>query len=379
VDRPELKYPAFTPAMPAKLAHTNDLFSVLKRQDLLLHHPFDSFAPVVEFIRQAAQDPEVLAIKQTLYRTGPDSVIVDHLVDAARSGKEITVVIELRARFDEAANIKLANRLQEAGVHVVYGVVGHKTHAKLILVVRREGTSLVQYTHQGTGNYHSRTARLYTDYGLLTSDPVIGEDVRKVFLQLTSLGKVSALEKLLESPFTLHDGMTEKIQREAEHAAQGKPARIIVKVNALVEPRIIRALYQASMAGVSIDLVVRGMCSLRPGMPGISENIRVRSIIGRFLEHTRVFYFANNGEPELFCGSADWMERNFFRRVETCFPVEQNDLKSRVIEELGFYLRDNCQAWELDKDGRYHLRQPDDGETPFSAQQALLEDRTGRK
>jgi polyphosphate kinase len=375
VDRPDLKYPAFTPAMPAKLAHTNDLFAILRHQDLLLHHPFDSFAPVVEFIRQAAQDPEVLAIKQTLYRTGPDSVIVDHLVAAARAGKEITVVIELRARFDEEANIALANRLQEAGVHVVYGVVGHKTHAKLILVVRREAQALVQYTHLGTGNYHSRTARLYTDYGLLTTDQAIGEDVRKVFLQLTSLGKVSELDKLLESPFTLHDGMTRKIEREAEHARQGNPARIIVKVNSLVEPRIIRSLYAASRAGVSIDLIVRGMCSLRPGIKGVSDNIRVRSIIGRFLEHTRVFYFGNNGDPELFCGSADWMERNFFRRVETCFPVEQRDLRARVLEELGFYLRDNCQAWELASDGQYHRRHPADDETPFPAQQALLEER----
>jgi len=376
VDRPELKYSAFTPAMPAKLAHTTDIFPIIRNRDLLLHHPFESFAPVVEFVRQAARDPDVLAVKQTLYRTGPDSVIVDHLVSAARAGKEVTVVIELRARFDEEANIQLANRLQEAGVHVVYGVVGHKTHAKLILVVRREGRGLRQYSHLGTGNYHSRTTRLYTDYGLLTADPATGEDVRKVFLQLTSLGKVSDLDKLLESPFTLHDGMMHKIEREADHARNGKPARIIVKVNSLVEPGIIRALYTASIAGVSIDLIVRGMCSLRPGIAGISDNIRVRSIIGRFLEHTRVFYFANNGDPELFCSSADWMERNFFRRVETCFPIEQHEHRARVLDELGFYLRDNCQAWELDHQGQYHLQQPGDDEAPFSAQQALLTQRT---
>ncbi|HKJ96045.1 MAG TPA: polyphosphate kinase 1 [Gammaproteobacteria bacterium] len=375
VDRPDLKYPSFTPGLPSRLAHASDLFKVLRDRDVLLHHPFESFAPVVEFVRQAANDPDVLAIKQTLYRTGPDSVLVDHLVAAARAGKEVTVVIELRARFDEEANIALANRLQEAGAHVVYGVVGHKTHSKMILLVRREGRRLRHYTHLGTGNYHSRTARLYTDYGLLTADPGIGEDVHKVFLQLTSLGKVSRLRKLLESPFTMHEGMIRKIEREASHAQAGSEARIIVKVNSLVEPRIIQALYNAAMAGAQIDLIVRGMCSLRPGVPGISDNIRVRSIIGRFLEHTRVFYFANGGEPELFCGSADWMERNFFRRVETCYPIEAPELRERVMHDLECYLRDNWQAWIMNPDGSYTLSRPGEGESAFAAQIELLRER----
>lgn len=372
VDRPDLKYPGFTPALPTELGHSGDLFEAVRRRDILLHHPFDSFAPVAEFLRQAAQDPEVLAIKQTLYRTGPDSAIVDHLVTAARAGKEVTVVVELRARFDEEANIGLANRLQEAGAHVVYGVVGHKTHAKMMLIVRREGDRLRPYVHLGTGNYHSRTARLYTDYGLLSADSVLGEDVHRVFLQLTSLGKVSSLNDLLESPFTLHQGMLDKIAREQAHAEAGREGRIIVKINSLVEPRIIRALYRASMAGVQIDLIVRGMCSLKPGLEGVSENIRVRSIIGRFLEHTRVFYFANAGEPELYLSSADWMERNFFRRVETCFPIKDPILRQRVEDDLACYLADNTQAWVMDSEGAYHRLAPAEGAEPMSAQSDLL-------
>ena len=372
VDRPELKYPGFTPGLPAELHHGGDLLKVMHQHDVLLHHPFESFAPVVELLRQAAQDPDVLAIKQTLYRTGPDSAVVEHLVNAARAGKEVTVVVELRARFDEAANIGLANRLQEAGAHVVYGVVGHKTHAKMILVVRREGRRLRHYVHLGTGNYHSRTARLYTDYGLLTADPDIGEDVHRVFLQLTSLGKVSYLTHLLESPFTLHPAMIEKIGREQAHAEAGRDARIIIKVNSLVEPKVIRALYAASQAGVEIDLIVRGMCCLRPGIPGVSDNIRVRSIIGRFLEHTRVFYFANHTEPELYCSSADWMERNFFRRVETCFPLVDGELRQRVLSDLEIYLADNAQAWLLDADGEYQRAGPAAEGPAVSAQQQLL-------
>lgn len=372
VDRPELKFANFTPALPAELSHGGDLFKAIRRRDILLHHPFDSFAPVVEFLRQAAYDPAVLAIKQTLYRTGPDSAIVDHLVAAASAGKEVTVVVELRARFDEEANIGLATRLQEAGAHVVYGVVGHKTHAKMMLIVRREGDRFRRYTHLGTGNYHSRTARLYTDYGLLTADAALGEDVHQVFLQLTSLGKVSSLTHLLESPFTLHQGMLDKIAREQAHAEAGNSGRIIVKINSLVEPRIIRALYRASMAGVQIDLIVRGMCSLKPGLEGVSDNIRVRSIIGRFLEHTRVFYFANAGESELYLSSADWMERNFFRRVETCFPVKDPFLQQRVEKDLADYLADNTQAWVMDSEGAYHrLAPPEDAEL-VSAQSNLL-------
>ena len=372
VNRPDLTYPAFTPSLPRELTGQTDIFKVLRKQEILLHHPFQSFVPVMDFVRQAANDPNVLAIKQTLYRTGPDSAIVDSLVSAARAGKEVTVVIELRARFDEEANIALANRLQEAGAHVVYGVVGHKTHAKMILVVRREGRQLRDYVHMGTGNYHSRTARLYTDYGFLTADETIGEDVHKVFLQLTSLGKVSSLQKLVESPFTLHGTIISKIEQEAENAANGKPARIVAKVNSLVEPRVIQALYAAALAGVEIDLIVRGMCCLRPGVEGVSERIRVRSIIGRFLEHTRVFHFHAAGKNEVYCSSADWMERNFFRRVELAFPVENKELKKSILRDMDFYLRDNTQAWLLQSDGTYRCAQPG-GEEPFSAQAALLE------
>jgi polyphosphate kinase len=373
VDRPELKFPSFTPRVPALLAKTPEIFDVLRKHDVLLHHPFESFAPVIEFLRQAATDPQVLAIKQTLYRTAPDSAIADHLVTAARAGKEVTVVIELRARFDEEANIALANRLQAAGAHVVYGVVGFKTHAKIILVVRREGKQLHHYVHLGTGNYHPRTARFYTDYGLLTSNKDIGEDVHKVFLQLTSLGRVAKLQKLLQSPFTLHEGLLEKIRREAKHAEHGKPARIIAKMNSLVEPQIIQALYAASAAGVKIDLIVRGTCSLRPGIPGVSDNIRVRSVIGRFLEHPRVVCFDNAGEPEVYCSSADWMERNFFRRVEVCFPIEVKALRERIIRDLECYLADNTQAWLMRSDGTYERVMPGDN-APVTAQMQLLKE-----
>ncbi len=370
-DRPELKYPAFSPAIPKQLLN-EDLFKAIAKHDILLHHPFASFLPVIDFVRQAAADPHVLAIKQTLYRSGPDSAIVEALVKAAQAGKEITVIIELRARFDEEANVAVATRLQRAGAHVTYGVVGYKTHAKMILVVRREGKRLRHYVHLATGNYHPRTARLYTDYGLLSCRKYLGDDVHKVFNQLTSLGKVAKLNRLLHSPFTLHQGLLRKIAREAEHAATGRPARIIIKVNALIEPQLIQALYQASRAGVEIDLIVRGMCALRPGVAGVSQRIRVRSIIGRFLEHTRVFYFLNNGDEQVYGSSADWMERNMFRRVELCFPVENKGLRRRIIEDLQWYLRDNCQAWLLSADGTYHLSSPKEKQAAFSAQEALL-------
>ena len=372
-DRPDLIFPGFTPGIPSAIARSSNIFKLLRSRDVLLHHPFQSFAPVIDFLRQSAKDPNVLAIKQTLYRTGPDSAIVDALVAAARAGKEVTVVIELRARFDEEANIKLANRLQDAGAHVVYGVVGHKTHAKMVLVVRREEQGLRNYVHLGTGNYHSRTARLYTDYGLLTSDPTFGGDLHRIFQQLTSLGKVSRLNKLLESPFTMHESLIRMIEQEAAHAEAGRNGRIIVKVNSLVEPRFIQALYAASCAGVSIDLIVRGMCCLRPGVPGVSDNIRVRSIIGRFLEHTRVYYFANDGKPHMYLSSADCMERNFFRRVETAFPICDPDLQSQVLDDLESYLRDNAQAWLMRDDGGYERAIQQDGDEPFSSQSALLE------
>lgn len=374
VDRPDLKYPAFTPGLPRRVQQSKDLFETIRLGDVLLHHPFESFAPVVDLVRQAAADPKVLAIKQTLYRTGANSAIVAALVAAARAGKEVTVVIELRARFDEEANINLANALQEAGAHVVYGIVGYKTHAKMLLIVRRERTRLRHYVHLGTGNYHDRTARLYTDFGLLTCDEIIGNDVHKLFLQLTSLGRVTKLQKLLQSPFTLHKELLHKVEREAEHARKGKTGRVIAKMNALVEPEIIQALYRASQAGVKIDLIVRGICCLRPGVPGLSDNIRVRSIVGRFLEHTRVFFFHNDGKEEVYCASADWMDRNFFRRVETAFPVEDKALRTRVVREaLTNYLADNTQAWELGADGHYVRTAPGSAEA-VSAQAALLKE-----
>jgi polyphosphate kinase len=360
----------------AEFGPGTSIFKTLRKKDVLLHHPFDSFLPVIDFIRQASEDPDVLAIKMTLYRTGAESALVDALVQAASSGKEVTVVIELRARFDEEANIAVANRLQEVGVHVVYGIVGYKTHAKMALVVRRERNKLRHYVHLGTGNYHDRTARLYTDYGLMTSNKAFGEDVHKIFLQLTSLGKVLKLNRLYQSPFTLFDGLVEKIRRERKHAEEGKPARIIIKINSLVAQPMIQELYAASMAGVEIRLIVRGMCCLRPGIAGVSDKIEVRSIIGRFLEHTRVLYFENDGNPEFYCSSADWMERNLFSRVETLFPIEDSKLRERIMSELELYLTDNTQAWILQSDGNYVRETPGDN-PPVSAQQSLLTEITG--
>ncbi|HHH45089.1 MAG TPA: polyphosphate kinase 1 [Gammaproteobacteria bacterium] len=374
VDRPDLKYPPFSPRRPKGLAIDQSIFESIQAGDILLHHPFDSFLPVIDLLKQAASDNRVLAIKQTLYRTGPDSAIVNSLVDAARAGKEVTVVIELRARFDEEANIQLANRLQEAGAHVVYGVVGYKTHAKMLLVTRRESRKLRHYVHLGTGNYHARTARLYTDYGLLSCNPALGRDASRVFQLLTSLGKVKALSKMLQSPFTLHKKIIEKIEREAGHARAGKSARIIVKCNALIEPEAIKALYRASQAGVKIDCIIRGICCLRPGVPGVSENIHVRSVVGRFLEHTRVFYFHNDGDSELYLSSADWMGRNFFQRVEIAFPVEDKKLRQRILRDgLELYLSDNSEAWVLQQDGEYRRRTPTGKQRPRSAQRSLME------
>ena len=375
VERQDLKFKPFTQGRPGNLSNGSeiDLFNVLRKQDVLLHHPFESFTPVIDLIRQAASDASVLAVKQTLYRTGAMSPIVDALVAAAHAGKEVTVVVELRARFDEEANVALASRLQQAGAHVVYGIVGYKTHAKMLLILRRENNKLRRYVHLGTGNYHRSTSRIYTDYGLMTSDKQMGEDVNNLFIQLTSLGKIPKMHKLLHAPFTLHQGLLERIQRETSHAESGKPARIIAKVNALVEPEMIQALYRASMAGVQVDLIVRGICSLKPGVPGISDNIRVRSIIGRFLEHTRVFYFANSGEEEVWAGSADLMKRNLLRRVETCFPIESKRLRQRVIDDLETYLADNTQAWILSADGRYQRVARNEADEPVAAQTLLLE------
>ena len=372
VDTPALKFAAFVPGVPKALEKSPDLFRVIRKGDVLLHHPFQSFNPVIDFLEQSVDDPSVVAIKQTVYRTGTESVLMKYLIDAAQRGKEVTVVVELLARFDEEANLNWAAKLEEVGAHVVYGVVGYKTHAKMSLVVRREEGKLRRYAHLSTGNYHPRTARLYTDFGLLTADEKICEDVNEVFKQLTGLGRARRLHHLWISPFSLHERVLAAIKREANHARAGKPAHIIAKMNALIEPRVIETLYRASQAGVKIDLIVRGVCSLRPGIPGLSEHIRVRSIIGRFLEHSRIFYFLNDGEENLYLSSADWMGRNFFGRIELCFPVLDRRIKERVIQEgLKPYLSDNSQAWEMDSDGNYQRRKSR-GRIPRSAQEQLL-------
>lgn len=369
-NRPDLKFPPFK---AAPVAIDEDApFDTLRGRDVLLHHPYQSFSAVPDLLQFAASDPQVLAIKQTLYRTGRDSRIIEHLITAARNGKDVTVVIELRARFDEEANLNLADRLQEAGVQVMYGVVGHKTHAKMMLIVRREGHVLRRYAHLSTGNYHAGTARLYTDIGLMTAHPEICADVHGLFQQLSGLAPAIKLKRLMASPFTLHAGLLARIAREAKLARAGKRGHIIAKMNALNESGVIMALYEASQAGVNIELIVRGACCLRPGVPGLSENIRVRSVVGRFLEHSRVYWFGNDGKPEIFCSSADWMERNLLRRVETCFPILDAELAQRVYdEELSNYLQDNQQAWQLNADGSYAKVQAGD-EPPFSAQGALL-------
>jgi len=376
VDRPALKYPTFVPGLPAALGSA-ELFDVLKKHDVLLHHPFQSFLPVIDFIRTTANDPNVIAIKQTVYRTGTDSELMEILIDAARKGKEVTVVVELMARFDEEANLNWAARLEEVGAHVVYGVVGHKTHAKMALVVRREdgaqGKVLKRYAHLGTGNYHPATARAYTDFGLFTAHEELCADVAEVFQQLTGLGRAVRLKHVWQSPFTLHRRVIAAIKNEAKLAGEGKPARIICKMNALLEPQIIEELYAASAAGVKIDLIVRGVCALRPGIEGLSENIRVRSIVGRLLEHSRIFYFENGGAEDVYLASADWMARNFFRRIELCFPVLDAGLKRRVIREgLLPYLDDNTQAWVMHAEGHYERLRPRKGAKGRSAQEELL-------
>jgi polyphosphate kinase len=371
IDRLDLKYPPFTPGIPKDLFKQPDIFSAIRKGDILLHHPFQSFTPVVDFIQQASQDPQVVAIKQTVYRAGQDSVIMHALIDAARRGKEVTVVVELLARFDEETNINWAAQLEEVGAHVIYGVVGHKAHAKMALVVRREEGVLRRYVHLGTGNYHTRTSKLYTDFGLFTCNEQVGSDVSDVFMQLTGLGRASKLHYLWQSPFTLHKSVMQAIERETAHAKAGKPAKIIAKMNALLEPDVIEALYAASQAGVKIDLIIRGVCALKPGVPGISENIRVRSIVGRFLEHSRIWYFHNDGEDDIRLASADWMDRNFFRRIEVAFPILDKKLKQRIIEEgLKPYLHDNVQAWEMGADGSYRRKS---GRRPYLAQAVLMQ------
>lgn len=372
VDRPELKFPAYSAGTPKELTKEADIFKAIRKQDILLHHPFQSFNPVIEFISQAAEDPNVLAIKQTFYRTNADSTLMQSLIEAAKRGKEVTVVVELMARFDEEANINWAAKLEDAGAHVIYGVVGHKTHGKMAMVVRREDDKLRRYAHLSTGNYHQRTARLYTDFGLLTCLDEICEDVNDIFAELTGLGKASKLRHLWQSPFTLHQRLIKAIQLETEIAKSGKKARIIAKMNALLDSDIIRALYDASSAGVKIDLIVRSVCALKPGIPDVSENITVRSIVGRFLEHSRIFYFYNNQEENVYLSSADWMYRNFFRRIEICFPLLDPKIKRRVIKEgLEPYLKDNTNAWEMLPDGSYHPRTSKRG-AAFNSHQFLM-------
>ncbi|OED42688.1 RNA degradosome polyphosphate kinase [Endozoicomonas sp. (ex Bugula neritina AB1)] len=377
-EKPELNFKAFTPGYPkglhSKRKHGNNVLDLVAKQDILLHHPFESFTPVVDMLRQAAKDPNVLAIRQTLYRTGALSEMVDALVEAARHGKEVTVVVEIRARFDEEENLALAQRLQEAGAVVVYGVVGYKTHAKMMLIVRREGRTIQRYAHLGTGNYHAANARLYTDYSLLTCDKVLTNDVHKIFQQLTGMGRAVRVRKLFHAPFTLKKGLLDLINQEATHAREGKAARIIIKINSLTEAQIIKALYKASQAGVQVDLIVRGICCLKPGIEGLSENIKVRSIVGRFLEHTRIYYFENAEEDALvYCSSADAMIRNLDMRVETCFPIEEPKLAARIKKELEYYLGDNTRSWQLQPDGAYERNKPTRGQRRRNAQERLLD------
>ena len=379
IDLPELRYPPFTPAVPVELVETPNIFDAIRERDVLVHHPFESFRDSVEhFLERAATDEQVLAIKLTLYRTSGETAIVKSLIEAAERGKQVVVLIELQARFDEANNIAWARTLENYGVHVVYGVPGLKTHTKTALVVRREPDGIRRYVHIGTGNYHSRTAKLYTDIGLFTCSPSIGADVSDLFNALTGFSRQVLYRKLLVAPANMRLRIVEMIDREAAHARAGRVGRIIAKMNALVDPDAILALYRASAAGVKIDLIVRGVCCLRAGLPDVSANITVRSIIGRFLEHSRIFYFGNAGAPEYYIGSADWMPRNFDRRVETVAPIEGPILHARIDSLLNLCLHDNRQAWLLQTDGTYVQRHPEGDEPERGSHAALLKDIWGR-
>jgi polyphosphate kinase len=365
----KLKDRVFQPIRDPALPPHADIFEAMRKQDILLHHPYESYDPVVELVESAATDPLVLAIKITLYRTSGDSPIVGALIDAASNGKQVTALVELRARFDEAANIQWARRLEEAGAHVVYGVVGLKTHCKALLIVRRDPDRLRQYVHLGTGNYHPRTARIYTDFSLFTTAPELTEEVAIVFNTLTGLAGYPGLKKLLVAPFDLHNRLISLIERERDHAVAGKPARIVAKLNSLVDQGVIEKLYEASCAGVKIDLIIRGICCLRPKISGLSENIRVISIVGRFLEHSRVYHFGNGGKPDVYLASADWMPRNFYRRVEIAFPIESPALRDEVIDEvLPRFLTDYGKARELQPDGSYVRLKPEEGAPRLQAQ-----------
>ncbi|MBB5610307.1 MULTISPECIES: polyphosphate kinase 1 [unclassified Janthinobacterium] len=373
VKQPSLRFPPFFPGFAHKPIG-NDIFAALHKHDILLHHPYQSFQTVIDFVRSAAYDPAVVAIKQTIYRTGMNSDLMESLITAAKLGKEVTVIVELMARFDEEANINWADKLEQAGAQVVYGVVGLKTHAKVALVIRREEGALRFYAHLGTGNYHPTTTKLYTDFGLLTAKQDLAVEVNEVFIHLTSLTKPHNLNHLWLAPFGLQSEIIKAIRNEAKIARSGRRGRIIVKINALVDESVIRALYAASTDGVKIDLIVRGACTLKPGVPGLSENIKVRSVIGRFLEHSRIYYFRNDLAHDVYLASADWMSRNLFRRVEVAFPVLDRALKRRVIAEgLNPYLKDNTNAWELEPSGQYVRRKPRAKQTLFSAQQYLMQ------
>ena len=363
LDRPDLRFPIFSPGTPSVLEEKSDIFAAVDKDDQLLLHPFESFIPIIDWVRQAAKDPTVLSIKQTLYRTNESSELVEALAEAARNGKEVTVVIELRARFDEEENINFASILQEAGAVVVYGVMGYKTHAKMLLFVRRVGNSLRRYAHLGTGNYHRKNSLLYTDYSLLTAEPTLCTDVHKVFQQITGMGKKIHPKLIIHAPFNLRKSLLKLIAHEKQTALEGEPARIVAKINALTDPAIIKALYAASSAGVQIDLIVRGVCCLKPGIPRVSENIRVISVVGRFLEHSRVFYFLN-AEHQVYCASADWMERNLSNRIEVCFPILRKKLANRILDELEIYINATGQSWELQVDGNYCERASEGSQQP---------------
>lgn len=370
LDRPDLRFPNYSPGLPSVLEEDSDIFAAVDREDQLLLHPYESFIPIIDWVRQAAKDPTVVSIKQTLYRTNESSELVEALAEAARNGKEVTVVIELRARFDEEENIAFASILQEAGAVVVYGVMGYKTHAKMLLFVRRVGNKLKRYVHLGTGNYHRKNSKLYTDYSLLTADASMCSDVHKIFQQITGMGKKIHPKMVIHAPFKLRKALMKMIDAEAQAALAGREARIVAKINALTDPPIIKALYMASQAGVKIDLIVRGICCLKPGIPGVSENIRVVSIIGRFLEHSRVYYFHNNSH-QVYCASADWMERNLSHRIEVCFPILKKKLATRIMDEMELHLADECQSWELQSDGIYR-KLNESGEECVGVQQRLI-------
>ena len=370
---PELRDPPYVAPVAVALRNETDLFAAIRKRDILLHHPYESFGSVIDLLEQAAQDPKVLAIKQTLYRTGGDQRIIGALMSAVRNGKQVTAVVELRARFDEANNIEWARRLEEAGVHVVYGLVGYKIHCKVCLVVRHDEDAIRRYVHFGTGNYNPVTAKFYTDIGLLTCRPEFGEDATNLFNLLTGICQFQGAERIVVAPFDLHRLMVEKIRREASNAERGLPARMVAKTNALVDPQIIEELYAASAAGVRIQLIVRGICCLRPQVKGLSENITVVSVVDRFLEHGRIFYFENACQPEVFIGSADWMQRNFFKRIEVVIPVQDGNLCERIKSEiLETMLNDNVKARTLGSDGAYELLKPNRGQPAHRSQDEFM-------